>query len=226
MTGLSEHFPEFQGGGAQVAPNNVDRYETYQILGPMMGTHLWGTVTGTSTQAKTVVWDTILPDYPRSVSLKILPASGSIMGGTFVLTGKDQFGNVQTESFDIGTAVNGGTANGTKVWGTFTSASGTLGISDAGVGTVTFYPTAAGTTALFGLPAKLGGTTDVKMIAFGSTGVSKSLNGGTIAAFVDVPTSSIKAPNTITTPAADLTWIHVLYKPTFDNSQKAKMAGL
>ena len=198
MTGLGEHFPEFQGGDAQVAPADIDRYEVYQIIGPQMGTFLWGTVVGTSTQAKTVVFDQVLPDYPRSVSMKILLASGSISGGTFTLTGKNQFGVVQTESFAIGTAVDGGTANGTKVFGTFTSCSGTIGTSDAGNATATLYPTAVGSVALFGLPAKIAGST----------------------------VHAIQAPNTITTPAADLTWINVLYKPTYDNKQKTKNAAL
>lgn len=226
MTGLGEHFPEFQGGDAQVAPADIDRYEVYQIIGPQMGTFLWGTVVGTSTQAKTVVFDQVLPDYPRSVSMKILPASGSISGGTFTLTGKNQFGVVQTESFAIGTAVDGGTANGTKVFGTFTSCSGTIGTSDAGNATATLYPTAVGSVALFGLPAKIAGSADVKLISFGSTGVAKAVNGGTIGAFVDATVHAIQAPNTITTPAADLTWINVLYKPTYDNKQKTKNAAL
>ena len=226
MTGLGENFPEFQGAGAQVAPADIDRYEVYQIIGPQMGTFSWGTVIGTSTQAKTLVFDQVLPDYPRSVSMKILPESGSISGGTFTITGKDQFGVVQTESFAIGTAVDGGTANGTKIWGTFTSCSGTVGTSDAGNATATLYPTAAGTTALFGLPAKIAGSADVKLISFGSTGVAKAVNGGTIGDFVDSTVHAIKAPNTITTPAADLTWINVLYKPTYDNKQKTKNAAL
>jgi len=206
MTGLGENFPEFQGAGAQVAPADIDRYEVYQIIGPQMGTFSWGTVIGTSTQAKTLVFDQVLPDYPRSVSMKILPESGSISGGTFTITGKDQFGVVQTESFAIGTAVDGGTANGTKIWGTFTSCSGTVGTS--------------------GLPAKIAGSADVKLISFGSTGVAKAVNGGTIGDFVDSTVHAIKAPNTITTPAADLTWINVLYKPTYDNKQKTKNAAL
>lgn len=225
MTGLGENFPEFQAG-AQVAPADIDRYETYQIIGPAIGTFLWGTVVGTSTQAKTVVFNQILPDYPRSVSMKIVPASGSISGGTFTLTGKNQFGVVQTESFAIGTAVDGGTADGTKVFGVFTACSGTIGTSDAGNATATLYPTATGTTALFGLPAKIAGTGDIKLISFGSTGVAKAVNGGTLGDFIDTTTHAIKAPNTITTPAADLSWITVIYKPTYDNKQKTKMAAL
>lgn len=226
MSGIGEHLPEFQAAGAQVTPAEIDRYEVYSILGPMMGTFSWGTGVGTSTQSPTIVFDQAASDYPRSVSVKILPASGSITGGTVTVTGKNQFGDTQTETFAIGTAVNGGTANGTKVFAVFATAVGTLGTSDDGNCTVTVFPTATGTTALFGLPSKIASTADVKMITFGSTGVAKPLNGGTVGGFVNTAQHAIKAPNTITTPAADLTWIQVWYKPTWSNLQKTKMTSL
>ena len=225
MSGLGERFPDVQAG-YQATPNELDRYEIYQIIGPQIGTSIWGTVIGTNAEAKTVVFNQIIPDYPRSVSMKILPASGSVAGGTFVITGRDQFGVVQTETFSIGTAADGGTANGTKVFGKFTSASGTMGTGDAGNGTVTVYPTATGSVALFGLPTKIGGTGDVKLISFGSTGVAKIPNGGTIGAFIDTGVHAIQAPNTLTTPAADLSWITVWYKPTHNNLFKKNLAGL
>ncbi len=226
MSGLGERFTDIQTGYVQVTPGEIDRYEVYQILGPQMGTFSWGTVVGTSTQAKTVVFDQVLPDYPRNVEVKTVPASGSISGGTWVLKGKDQFGNVQTETFAIGTAVDGGTAVGTKIFAVFTSAAGTLGTSDAGNATTTIYPASTGTTALFGLPTKIGGSTDVKLMTFGSTGVAKAVNGGTIGAFVDTGVHAIKAPNTITTPAADLSWISVWYKSTWSNLNKPNLTGL
>lgn len=226
MSGLGERLPEVQTGGVQATPNELDRYEVYQVLGPMMGTFSWGTAEGTSTQSPTAAFTQVIPDYPRNVEIKILPASGSITGGTWLLTGRDQFGNVQTETFAIGTAVNGGTAVGTKIFAKFTSLVGTLGTSDAGVGTTTMYPASTGTTALFGLPSKLGGTSDVKLITFGSAGVAKAVNGGTIGGFVNVDVSAIKAPNTITTPAGNLTWIQVWYKPTWSNLHKNNLASL
>lgn len=226
MSGLGERFTDVQTGGVQVTPSEIDRYEVYQIMGPMMGTFAWGTAEGTSTQSPTMAFSQVLPDYPRNVEFKILPPSGSITGGTWTLTGKDQFGNVQTETFSIGTAVNGGTAVGTKVFAVFTSAAGTLGTSDAGNATTTMYPASTGTTALFGLPTKIGGSTDVKLITFGSTGVAKAVNGGTIGAFVDTNVHAVKAPNTITTPAGNLTWIQVWYKPTWKNLHKTNLASL
>ena len=225
MSGLAESYPAFQVGG-QVTPNEIDRYEVYQILGPMIGTFIWGTAEGTSTQTPTVAFSQVLPDYPRSVTVKLLPESGSTAGGTLVLTGKDQFGNTQTESFGIATAANGGTTAGTKIFAKFTSAAATLATMNAGVGTFSMFPSSTGTTALFGLPSKIASTADVKMFTFGSTGVAKAVNGGTFGAFIDTTVHAIKAPNTLTTPAADLTWISVWFKPTWVNTQRTNLASL
>jgi hypothetical protein len=226
MSGLAEYFPEFQGAGAQVTPASIDRYEVYTILSPMIGTFSWGTAEGTSTQSPTFAFSQIIPDYPRSVRVAIAAASGSTTGGTFKLTGKNQFGEVISESFIVATAADGGTTLGTKVFGQFTAFTGTIGTVDAGVGTVVLSPNAAGTTALFGLPCKLGGTADLIMMTMGSTGVAKACNGGTLGGYVNLAQHAIKAPNTITTGAADPSWIQVWYKPSWDNSQKPKMAAM
>lgn len=227
MSGLGEHFPEFQkGAGAAVSPVDEDKYDVYTIIGPMMGTFLWGTAVGTNGQAKAVIFDQAMADYPRNVEVKILPASGSITGGTINITGKDQFGVSHTETFAIGTAVDGGTAVGTSIFATFATASGTLGVSDAGNCTITVYPAATGTTALFGLPTKVAGSTDLKLLTAGSTGVAKAVNGGTIGAFLDTSVHAIKAPNTITTPAGNLTWIKAWYRSSYRNTNKADIAGL
>jgi len=227
MSGLGEHDPTYQSGaGGQVSPVNLDRYEVYQIFSPQIGTDVFGTIAGTNASVATVVWAQVLPDYPRSVSVKFNLASGSIGGGTFTLSGKNQFGELQTENFSVGTTVNGGTVNGTKVWAQFGTMLGTVGTGDPGSGTLTVYPTATGTTALFGLPTKIGGTADVLLMSFGSTGISKAVNGGTIGAFVDATTHSIKAPNTLTTAAANATWINVWFKSTWSNLQRSDMAGL
>ena len=47
MSGLGERFPDVQTGGVQATPNEIDRYELYTIIGPMMGTFSWGTGVGT-----------------------------------------------------------------------------------------------------------------------------------------------------------------------------------
>ena len=226
MSGLAEHFPEFQGGGAQVSPVDLDRYSLYQIISPMMGTFAWGTITGTNAQAKTLTFDQVLADYPRNVEMKLLPASGSVAGGTFTLTGKNQFGEPVSETFSVGTAANGGTAVGTKIFAFLGTCTGTVGTGDAGASTVTIYPASTGTTALFGLPSKIGSTLDVKMMSFGSTGVAKAANGGTIGGYVDIVNHAIKAPNTITTPAGNLTWINVWYKTSWHNEFKSSQTGL
>jgi len=226
MSGAGEYIPAFQAAGAHVNPKEIDRYEVYTIIGPMMGTFSWGTAVGTSTQTPTFTFDQAIADYPRSVTVKLNTASGSTGGGTLTVFGFNQFGESQSESFAIAVAANGGTTNGTKVWASFSSASAALATMNAGNGTFTLSPTDAGTTALFGLPTKIGGSTDVKMMTFGSTGVAKPVNGGTLGAFVDIVNHAIKAPNTITTPAANTTWIQVWFKPTWDNLFKRRLTGL
>jgi len=226
MSGLAEYCPAFQGAGAQITPNSIDRYEIYQIIAPMIGTDVMGTAEGTSTQAVTGAFNQVLADYPRSYTVSIVGESGSTTGGTFTLTGKDQFGNVLSENFAKTVAVNGGTVAGTKVFAQFTSFLGTIGTTNAGVGTALLIPSVTGTTALFGLPTKIAGSADVRSMSFGSTGVPKAVNGGTIGAFVNVAQNAIKAPNTITTATANLSWINVWYKPSWDNSQKTKLTGL
>ena len=159
MSGLGEHDPAFQqSAGGVVAPSDIDRYEVYQILGPMIGTFAWGTITGTNAQTKTLTLDQVQADYPRNVEVKLLPASGSVSGGTFTVNGKNQFGETISEEFAIGTAANGGTVIGTKIFAKFTSVAGTMGTGDAGASTVTLYPASTGTTALFGLPTMIAST--------------------------------------------------------------------
>lgn len=225
MSGLAETFNELQVG-YQATPNEIDRYEIYTVIGPMIGTSIWGTGVGTSLQTPTVVMDQAVADYPRNVEVKILPPLSSITGGTVIITGKDQFGVVHTESFGIGTAVNGGTAVGTSIFSSFSTVTATLGTSDAGNGTISIYPASTGTTALFGLPSKIASTLDVKTMTFGSTGVAKAVNGGTIGALVSATAHAIKAPNTITTSAANATWIQVWFKPTWSNAHSGYMAAL
>jgi hypothetical protein len=227
MSGLGEHFPEFQkGAGAAVTPNDIDRYELYQIINPMIGTDVLGTAEGTQTTVVTGAFNTIIPDYPRSVTVSIVGASGSTTGGTIHLVGKNQFGEVISEDLGCAAAANGGTAAGTKVFAYFTSMTGTMATSNAGVGTSLLIPSVTGTTALFGLPTKIGGSTDIKMMTFGSTGIAKSANGGTLGAYANLTQHAIKAPNTVTTAAANPTWINVWYKSSWRNSQKPDMAGL
>src|SRR3990167_2477788 len=101
------------------------------------------------------------------------------MTGTCTLYGYDQFGVYQNEAITFTGASNGGTAVGTKVFAQLSA--GTLAFGTAiGSGTARVGVGTIGTTLLFGLPARIGGTTDVKHIAWGSNGNNSTVNGGTI----------------------------------------------
>lgn len=220
MTGLSKFYPDIAFSGNKVQPNEQDRYEIYHINRPYPAaaagsiTQWFGTAVGTSTQTPTYGVINLKADYPRNLRVSISCAAGSTKGGTAVFTGKDQFGNAITESIGMAVAADGGTAVGTKVFAEVSSAVVTLGTSNAGNGTVSVAGDVVGTTALFGLPVKLGGTNDVRNICWVQNGAPVSVNGGTIGAFVDVANSAIKAVKTVD----GTTYCQVWVKTTSNNS--------
>jgi hypothetical protein len=217
---LKMHYPDIAFSGNQVEPEEMDQYTVYSVNRPYPAaaagsiTQWFGTAAGTSTTSPTYGVINLKADYPRNLRMVITCAAGSTKGGTAVFTGKNQFGYNQIESLGIAVAADGGTVVGTKVFAEVSSAVVTMGTSNAGVGTVSVAGDVVGTTALFGLPVRLGGTTDVKNICWVQNGAPVSVNGGTIAAFVDVPTSSIKAVKTVD----GTTYCQVWVKSTADNS--------
>lgn len=217
---LKKNFPSFAFSGEQVQPEEIDQYTVYSVNRPYPAaaagsvTQWFGTAVGTSTQTPTYGVINLKADYPRNLRMVITCAAGSTKGGTAIFTGKNQFGQTQTETLGIAVAADGGTVVGTKVFAEVSAATITLGTSNAGNGTVSVAGDVVGSTALFGLPVRLGGTTDVKNICWVQNGAPVSVNGGTIGAFVDVPTSSIKAVKTID----GTTYCQVWVKSTADNS--------
>jgi hypothetical protein len=203
-----------------VTPDEIDRYEVYTIINPNKSEIFLGTtaVTGTST-AKPIVFTNILLDYPRNLECVHL-GTHAAMNGTFVINGYDQFGNAITENFAISSASNGGTTAGTKVFssvrtGTFTPGTAVgNGTTKIGVGT-------AGTTTLFGLPFKIGGTTDVKILNFTAGTGAVAIAGGTIAAYVNKGMHAIKSPFDL----AGTCSIQVWAKPTY-NAEAAVAANM
>jgi hypothetical protein len=217
--GLKKHMPDFSWDGNKVSPDEIDRYEYYTVINPSIDITWFGTVAGTSTQAKAIVAKSKIADYPRNIRVSMTLASGSATGGTAILNGKDQFGEVITETFAIATAANGGTAIGTKVFSEFTSGTVTFGTSDAGNATCNVGVGTAGTTTLFGLPTKIGGTTDIKRIngSFTGTGtstVTSAVFGGTPSSAAVTATHAFKAPADV--PAGTVIY-NVQYKPSYDN---------
>ena len=195
MPGLKIHQPEIRYSGNYVTPDEIDRYEYIYYGNIALSTTALGTCAGTSTQAKALVFDQVIPDYPRSLQVIVSCASGSTKGGTATITGYDQFGEAISETFAVAVAANGGTTAGTKVFAKVTSpGTWTFGTSNAGAGTVTVGPACGGSSALFGLPCKIGSTTDVKMFTAGTNSVPINVGGGTYGAFVSTATHSVQAP--------------------------------
>jgi hypothetical protein len=197
-----------------VTPDEQDAYVVYNITNPNVSPIFLGTcaVTGTST-AKPIVFTNILLDYPRNLEVVHL-GTHAAMNGTFVINGYDQFGEAITENFAIASASNGGTTAGTKVFSSVRSGTFTPGTA-VGNGTTKIGVGTSGTTCLFGLPCKIGGTNDVKMLNFTAGTGAATINGGTIGAFINAGKHAIKSPFDL----AGTTSIQVWVKSTYNNEE-------
>src|SRR3990167_5537124 len=213
--------PGLRFGGQRVSPDETDRYEVYNVNNP--STALLGPLfvasAGTSGTANTIaaVINNKYPDYPRNVQFSLAGSSAGLTG-TLTLNGEDQFGSTITEAFTFAGASNGGTVAGTRVFGKFIS--GTLAYGTAaGVGTpgIGFAP---GTACLFGLPVKIGATTDVVHYGMSAGTGPISIGGGTaIGSLVDTGVHAFR-------PFAAFggtTFFNVWVKSTF-NSEEASIA--
>jgi hypothetical protein len=229
MSGLSEigQLPGFATGGAQVAARDIDRYDQYIVWAPSVDTAYIGTVSSATANAAFVTKNAY-PDYPRNLAYSVTGVAGG-MGGTFTLSGQDQFGGTVRESVTIGSAAGGGTTQGTAIFakiagGTFSPA----GLGGTAVGTAAIgFGTAPGTAGTagnyFGLPVKLGGTADVKRIVWITTNTPTTLNAGTsIGSLVSVSLNAFCG----TSGVAITDRYVVTIKSTFDNAGKAPTAGL
>jgi hypothetical protein len=208
--------------GQKIAPEEIDRYEVYNINWPNFGNQ-WavGTalIAGTSTD-RALIFNTVLADYPRNIEGVLLGTHGN-MEGTFVVNGKDQFGKTITENLAITKAANGGTTAGTKVFAQFTSGTFVSG-TFLGNGTVKLGYGTSGTTCLFGLPVKIAGTTDVVKYSWNIGTGALNVNGGTIGAFVGTQYHCIKAPLDLVGSIAAQVWV----KPTYNAVADPAMANL
>lgn len=206
-----------------ITPDEIDRYEVYQVTNPntLNAASWFGTwaVAGTAAAGAMVIRNAVA-DYPRNAEFAIA-GSATGLAGTASVTGRDQFGSVITETFGFGSADNGGTVVGTKVFAHVTSGTLTFGTA-VGNGTARLGVGTTGTTSLFGLPFKVGGTTDLKILSVVAGTGAITVNGGTIAAFIDVTTSSIKAPVTTTGTMTITAWV----RPTFNAENLGLVANL
>jgi len=110
-------------------------------------------------------------DYPRNVLCTLVDNSGTTLEATFVVTGKDQFGNTVSESIFVDYNVAATTA-GTQIFSEITSVSITPA-NQAASDTASVGYAIAADVASFGLPAKIAAVTDVKAINWIDAGTSK-----------------------------------------------------
>lgn len=205
-----------------VTPDEQDSYSVYNVNFPEWGNQ-WavGTalVAGTSTD-RALIFNTILADYPRNLE-GVLLGTHAAMEGTFVVNGFDQFGSAITENLAITKASNGGTTAGTKVFSSFRSGTFVCG-TFVGNGTVKLGYGTSGTTCQFGLPVKIGGTSDVVKYSWNVGTGAINVNGGTIGAFVNATNHSVLAPKDLVGTISAQVWV----KSTYNNEEavQANMA--
>jgi hypothetical protein len=165
---LKSYHPDVTFSGNKVTPDEIDQDQQYVILNPSVDPVFVGTQTGTQTQTAALGIINGRLDYPRSLVGAIAAAAGSARGGTLTFNGFDQFGSAVSETITVAAANGGGTTNGTRVFARVTSGTVNFGTGEAGPGTARLG-VGIGTSAslpLFGLPARLGGTADVKRITW------------------------------------------------------------
>lgn len=227
MSGLGQYDYAFTNAGGQVAPNEYDAYTQYQVINPTTSATWFGTAAGgTSTEAKPLVIINKLADYPRNLLYSVVGTND--MGGTWVVNGKNQFGETITETVASGTVAAGTPAfaiAGTKIFasitsGTFTVTTGAVGLGSARLGVAV----GTSTTAAFklGLPTKIAGSTDVKAITWSKENVTTTLNGGTIGSFVDATNHAITGSAIM----GGTECYTVLFKTTYSNLGKPNLASL
>ena len=212
MSGLKRHLHALTIANSEfaVTPDEVDRYEVVTISAPGINTAWWASAgtAGTAAEVACVLISEIA-DWPRNVRFA-LAGTGVGMAGSLDLVGVDQFGGSVSETLGFGSADNGGTVVGTKVFAAVNS--GTLrygtavGNGTPAIGFVT------GTNCLFGLPLKIGGTTDVVLLSQAVGTGAVAYNGGTVAGFVNTAYHAIRPAATITGTTVINVWVNPTYK--------------
>lgn len=173
---LKRHHPDVTFSGNKLTPDELDQDLQYVILNPSVDPVYVGTQTGTQTVSAALGIINERLDYPRTLVGAIAAASGSSRGGDITISGYDQFGNAIEETISVSAANGGGTTNGTKVFARVTAGTVEFSAGDPGAGTARLG-VGIGTSAtlpVFGLPAKLGASTDIKNVNWIDDGTGKS----------------------------------------------------
>ena len=222
---LKRHYPDIRFSGNQVTPDEIDRYEQYQVINPAVSATFFGSATaGTVSEAVTVGLGNTVADYPRNV-LAAFTGSASV-SGTMTVTGKDQFGAAVSEVLGLaqGTQTSGD-IEGTSIFAEISACSVAMGTGVSGTGTVSLGVVIAEGSVMFGLPAKIGAVSDVKAITWTTeSGIPTVLNGGTVAStdYVDTGVHAFKGSAAL----VGTTTYSVLFKPSYVAESLAKMANL
>ncbi len=218
MAGIKSWIPDIKTYESGVTWDEMDAYRTITVR-PAINVRWWASAgTAGTASAIALVMLNRLPDWPRNINF-ILAGTGVGMAGSLDVNGKDQFGNSVTETLGFGSADNGGTVVGTKIFAALDS--GTLRYGTAvGNGTpqIGFVP---GTNCLLGLPDKINGTTDVVQLGFNLGTGAVTYGGGTIAAFVDSPMHAIRPASTLDGTAVVQAW----YVSRFDATSVGTVAN-
>lgn len=209
MAGIKSYLPDIKIQKQGVTWDEMDAYRVLTIR-PAINVRWWASAGTAGTAALgTFTMVNRLPDWPRNINF-ILAGSATGMAGSIDVSGKDQFGNTIAETLGFGSADNGGTVVGTRVFARLDS--GTLRYGTAvGSGTpqIGLVP---GTNCLLGLPDKINGTTDVVHLGFNLGTGAVTYGGGTIAAFVNSPMHAIRPAAALDGTAQVMVW----YKSTYD----------
>lgn len=191
--------------GFKVSPDEMDVVTNYQVHLPTISLVWIGTTpVGGTTSTQAVVLTNKVPDYPRN--LLYMVGGSNNLGGTWTVNGFTQFGVPVTEQVVIPVTANGGTQNGTAIFGSVTS--GTFSFLTGGsVGNGTpklsmAFGTGSGNVGKFGLPVKLGAVTDVKSIQWIDNATMTTFNGGTLGTAItngniDVANSSFSGTKVV-----------------------------
>lgn len=213
---LKKSYPPVRFNGDKIDPDEINRYENHTIVCPAaqaLGSAWFGTAAANlSGSTSAFVITNQMADYPRNVMFTIVNTAGSLNAGTVSIVGKDQFGQAQTESFGyaLGTATMG--KAGTKIFSTVTAGSITFGTGQVQNGTP-FLGVAGGTvdgssTYWFGLPVRIGATSDLKTYGYAKNFVSLPMNGGTPTDLVSTTTHAVKGTTILGT--ADAFYLRIL----------------
>lgn len=207
---LKRHYPDFAWSGNKVQPNEIDRYEVYSTSFRAPVISWFGTALGDGTAGdKDLTIVNKLAPYPTSVEARFVGASGTTKG-TLTVTGKDQFGVTINETFSLASG-SAGTVEGTKVFMEISAGSAELGTAS---GSVVVAAGTSGTTTLLGLPIKIAGSTDLKLLTWSLGDVQTSAGGatGTVDFYAVPAMDAIKAVGPCSGTVSFTAWV----KTSFD----------